>query len=126
MSVIQDVHGGPGAERLTAGIDWASADHAVAIVGSDGVERDRFTIAHRAPDLRRMVRRLKRAGVVDVAIERPDGPVVDVLLEAEISPARRAHPCPRWLHIIWRCWQDNVVNDPAKHHALQRILANTA
>ena len=27
-----------------------------------------------------------------------------------------------WLHIIWRCWQDGVPYDPAKHHALQRIL----
>jgi transposase len=31
-----------------------------------------------------------------------------------------------WLHVIWRCWQDGVPYDPAKHHALQRVLATTA
>jgi transposase len=31
-----------------------------------------------------------------------------------------------WLHVIWRCWQDNVPYDPTKHHALQRVLAATA
>jgi transposase len=31
-----------------------------------------------------------------------------------------------WLHIIWRCWQDGVPYDPAKHRALQRVLARPA
>ena len=31
------------------------------------------------------MRRLLRAGVDEVAIERPDGPVVDALLEAELT-----------------------------------------
>ena len=66
----------------TAGIDWASTDHAVAVVDPGGVQVQRFTIAHTAPGLRQLVRRLHRAGVREVAIERPDGPVVDALLEA--------------------------------------------
>jgi transposase len=78
MSVEQDGRAG----RVTAGIDWASQDHAVAIVDGTGVLRDRFSVAHRAADLRRLVARLHRAGVVEVAIERVDGPVVDALLEA--------------------------------------------
>jgi len=28
-----------------------------------------------------------------------------------------------WLYIIWHCWQDGVDYDPARHKALQRILA---
>jgi transposase len=28
-----------------------------------------------------------------------------------------------WIYIIWRCWQAGTAYDPAKHHALQRILA---
>ena len=28
-----------------------------------------------------------------------------------------------WLHVIWRCWQDGVAYDPAKHNALQPLLA---
>jgi len=31
-----------------------------------------------------------------------------------------------WLHIIWRCWQDNVPYDPAKHRALQRLQHQAA
>jgi transposase len=27
-----------------------------------------------------------------------------------------------WAHIIWRCWQDNVAYDPARHNALQTVL----
>ncbi|MBA3991121.1 MAG: IS110 family transposase [Propionibacteriales bacterium] len=69
----------------TAGIDWASSDHAVAIVDPHGVQQDRFTIPHTAPGLRQLVARLHRAGVDEVAIERPDGPVVDALLEADLG-----------------------------------------
>ncbi len=69
----------------TAGIDWASSDHAVAIVDPHGVQQDRFTIPHTAPGLRQLVARLHRAGVNEVAIERPDGPVVDALLEADLG-----------------------------------------
>jgi len=73
------------AGRVTAGIDWASEDHAVAIVDDAGVAVDRFQVAHTAPELRRLVSRLRRAGVVEVAIERPDGPVVDALLDARLT-----------------------------------------
>ena len=69
----------------TAGIDWASTEHAVAVVDGGGVQLDRFTIAHTTPGLRELVRRLRRAGVAEVAIERGDGPVVDALLEAELT-----------------------------------------
>jgi transposase len=86
MSVDQDAESGPAepgppAVRCTAGIDWASADHAVAVVDGAGVARDRFVVAHRAADLRRLVARLRRAEVEEVAIERGDGPVVDALIE---------------------------------------------
>ena len=69
----------------TAGIDWASTDHAVAVVDPGGIQLERFTVAHTAPGLRQLTRRLGRAGVKEVAIERPDGPVVDALLEARFG-----------------------------------------
>ena len=69
----------------TAGIDWASADHAVAVVDHRGTQVERFTIPHTTTGLRELVGRLRRAGVVEVAIERPDGPVVDALLQAELG-----------------------------------------
>jgi transposase len=28
-----------------------------------------------------------------------------------------------WLYVIWHCWQDGIPYDPARHKALQRILA---
>jgi len=85
MSVEHDPRSGRASGRVTAGIDWASVDHAVAIVDAAGVQCDRFSVEHQAADLRRLVNRLQRAGVVDVAIERPDGPVVDALLEAGLA-----------------------------------------
>jgi transposase len=82
VSVEHEHLSGRGAGPVTAGIDWASADHAVAIVDAQGRAVERFGVAHRAAELRRLTARLRRAGVVEVAIERPDGPVVDALLEA--------------------------------------------
>jgi transposase len=28
-----------------------------------------------------------------------------------------------WIYVIWSCWHDSTAYDPAKHNALQRILA---
>jgi transposase len=69
----------------TAGIDWSSTEHAVAVVDGCGEQLQRFTIAHTTPGLRDLVRRLHQAGVVEVAIERGDGPVVDALLDADLT-----------------------------------------
>src|SRR5215472_16323612 len=70
---------------LTAGIDWASADHAVCVVGAAGVVAGRFGVEHPAGGLRALVSRLAGAGVREAAIERGDGPVVDALLEAGVT-----------------------------------------
>ncbi len=67
---------------LTAGLDWAKDDHVVAVVGSAGQVTDRFGVAHTDAGLGELIRRLRRLGVAEVAIERPDGPVVSALLEA--------------------------------------------
>lgn len=71
--------------RPTAGVDWARDDHAVAIVGPDGVARERFGVAHTEAGLGELVRRLRRAEVTEVAIERPDGPAVEALLQAGLT-----------------------------------------
>ena len=47
---------------LSAGIDWASADHAVCIVDATGAVVSRFTVAHTAEGLRTLVQCLARAG----------------------------------------------------------------
>jgi hypothetical protein len=67
---------------VTAGIDWATTDHAVAVVDATGSAIDQYTIPAAAAGLRELVRRLRRADVAEVAIERSDGVVVDTLLAA--------------------------------------------
>jgi transposase len=67
-----------------AGVDWAMLGHAICVIDASGVRIDDFEIEHTAADLRTLVRRLTRHGVAGVAIERPDGPVVDALLEANL------------------------------------------
>src|SRR5215475_11820987 len=70
---------------LTCGIDWARDDHAVAVVDARGREVHRCVVEHSAAGLRALLDMLRRRGVGEVAIERPDGPVVDALLEAGIT-----------------------------------------
>jgi transposase len=72
----------PTTARPTGGVDWATDDHAVAIVDSDGEQTGRFSVAHDKAGLRTMVGRLSAAGVIEVGIERPDGPVVEALRAA--------------------------------------------
>ena len=71
--------------RVTAGVDWAKDDHAVCVVGDQGEVLERFTVAHDAAGLRQMATRLLRAGALQVGIERGDGPVVDILLQAGLT-----------------------------------------
>ncbi len=70
---------------VTAGIDWASSDHAVCVVGASGEVVSRFSVEHTAEGLKTLVQRLARARACEVAIERGDGPVVDALLEAGVT-----------------------------------------
>ena len=81
MSVNQT----PTAARVCAGVDWAKDDHAVCVVGDQGQDLDRFTVPHDAAGLKALVRRLLHAGVAEVGIERPDGPVVEALLQAGLT-----------------------------------------
>lgn len=70
---------------VTAGLDWARDDHAVSIVDHRGREIDRCMIEHTADGLRGLREFLARNHAGEVAIERPDGPVIDALLDAGIT-----------------------------------------
>jgi transposase len=70
---------------VTAGIDWASADHAVCVVDTVGEVVARFAVPHTGEGLRDLVRQLARAGAAEAAIERGDGPVVEALLGAGVT-----------------------------------------
>ncbi len=66
---------------VTAGIDWARDDHAVCIVDARGRQVARTMVEHTTAGLRDLVAFLARHGAGEVAIERPDGPVIDTLLQ---------------------------------------------
>ena len=72
------------ANGLTCGIDWARDDHVIAIVDCNGRQVHRSTVEHSSAGLRELVAVLARTGATEVAIERPDGPVVDALLSVGI------------------------------------------
>lgn len=64
-----------------AGIDWASEEHALCVVDGDGVTLEGEMHTHEEAGLRELIARMRALGVVRVAIERPDGLLVDRLLE---------------------------------------------
>ena len=70
---------------LTGGIDWARDDHAVSVVDDRGRQILRLTVEHSAAGLGQLRDTLGRQGVEEVAIERPDGLMVDTLLDAGIT-----------------------------------------
>lgn len=68
-----------------AGVDWAMDGHAVCVVNEQGALIIEFDVEHTANGLAEMCRRIKGASALRVAIERPDGPVVDALFDAELE-----------------------------------------
>lgn len=67
--------------RRLAGIDWASKTHAVCVLEPGGGIRARFDVANTGKSFAGLLKRLAKLQVGDVAIERPDGPLVEALLE---------------------------------------------
>ena len=70
---------------LTAGIDWASADHAVCVVDAAGQVRARFSVTHDRAGIGKLITGLRTAGVSETAIERSDGVLVGALLDAGLT-----------------------------------------
>jgi len=68
-----------------AGVDWAMDGHAVCVVNGHGTAVIEFDVEHSAEGLSEMCRRIAGTGARRVAIERPDGPVVDALLGAGLE-----------------------------------------
>lgn len=67
------------------GLDWGGSSHAVCVLDAAGKSLDQFTVAHDRDGLDHLVARLRRhgpAGEMPVAIERPGGLLVDMLMEA--------------------------------------------
>jgi transposase len=95
------------------GIDWAAETHAVCVMDAGGKIVAEFTIEHSADGIATLARRLARYGEpgdVPVAIERPDGRLVDLLLEA-------GHPVVPVKPNAIKTWRDGEVLSGAKSDA---------
>jgi transposase len=95
---------------LFVGIDWASEEHAVCILGADGRKVASFAVAHSRDGFEKLVNRLAGLGPASrtpVAIERPDGRLVDVLLEA-------GHPVVPVSPNAIKAWREGEVVSGAK------------
>jgi transposase len=67
------------------GIDWGATEHAVCVLEDTGRKKTAFTLAHTAAGFTDLIRRLTKLGDpahIPIGIERPDGRLVDALLEA--------------------------------------------
>jgi transposase len=95
------------------GIDWAAETHAVCVLDAAGKIVAEFAIEHSADGIAVLLRRLARFGDPDdlpVAIERPDGRLVDLLLEA-------GHPVVPVKPNAIKTWRDGEVLSGAKSDA---------
>jgi transposase len=96
------------------GIDWAAETHAVCALDADGRACAEFTITHTAAGFADLLCRLGRLADdradVPIGIERPDGRLVDALLEA-------GHPVVPVKPNAIKAWRDGEVLSGAKHDA---------
>lgn len=95
---------------LFVGIDWAAASHAVCVLDAAGRRVATFTVEHSAAGLARLVTRLAHLGEaadMPVAIERPNGTLVDALLEA-------GHPVVPVKPNAIKTWREGEVLSGAK------------
>jgi len=96
------------------GIDWAAETHAVCVFDAAGKITAEFTIAHTAEGFAELLGQLGRLRPdrmeVPVAIERPDGRLVDALLEA-------GHPVVPVSPNAIKTWRDGEVLSGAKSDA---------
>ena len=74
-----------------AGVDWASEKHDVFVQNEVGEELLAATFPHDEAGLRSLCRQLVRLDVKLVAIERPEGVLVERLLDAGL-PVLAIHP----------------------------------
>ena len=72
-------------QEVTAGIDLASEEHRLVVVGENGRQLEQRRVLHTEDGIEALIRRLLDLRVARVAIEQPNGLVVDRLLDAGIA-----------------------------------------
>lgn len=107
----------------TIGIDWGGENHACCVLDHKGAILDRFEAPHTRDGLAKALRRLARHGNPEdlpIAIERPNGLLVDVLIDAG-HPVIAIHPNvvkasrPRYAAV-------NKKSDPGDSYLLADLL----
>jgi transposase len=96
--------------RFYVGIDWAAEVHAVCVLDTSGKRVTGFPVAHTAAGFTGLLRRLAKLGApaaTPVAIERPDGRLVDALLAA-------GHPVVPVKPNAIKTWREGEVISGAK------------
>jgi transposase len=89
---------------MRAGIDWAAEHHDLCVINEAGAIDQRLRISHTGDGFRRLISTLAAYGdpaALPIAIERPDGVLVEALLDAghpvvPIPPAAFAAARGRW------------------------------
>lgn len=105
------------------GIDWAATEHAVCVLDQTGRKAAAFTVEHTAAGFAKLAARLSKLGPaeqVPVAIERPDGRLVDALLEA-------GHPVLPVKPNAIKTWRESEIlsgakSDPGDAHVIADYL----
>lgn len=106
------------AEVIYVGLDWAALVHAVCVMSSAGKVLAQFMIEHTADGIASLIRRLAKYGVpadVQVGIERPNGRLVDLLLEA-------GHPVIPVSPNAIKTWREGEVISGAKSDAGDAVV----
>lgn len=100
-------------EAIYVGLDWAALVHAVCVMSAAGKVLAQFTIEHTADGIATLIRRLAKYGPADlvhIGIERPNGRLVDLLLEA-------GHPVIPVSPNAIKTWREGEVISGAKSDA---------
>jgi transposase len=87
---------------------------------------------HRTVSFRWTCDKKLRDAIIDFAQDSRRANAWAADLYARARARGKSHPhatrilARAWIHVIWRCWQDRTPYDPARHHALQRVIAAAA
>jgi transposase len=108
------------AKLLYAGVDWATKTHAVCVVDHTGAIRARFQVPNTGKSFSGLCKRLGRLQVAGVAIERPDGPLVEAMLEAGLRVVVISPRQVKSLRSRYRA--SGAKSDPADAYLLADVL----
>ena len=83
---------------------------------------------HRAVTFRFACDKKLRDALIDFAEDSRFANVWAAKVYADAIERHKTHPHPgrilarAWVYVVWRCWQDRVPYDPARHRGLQEVL----